>query len=115
MVGEVEPSNLELCVDGLNVALVRNAFLHKLSRSAAAFRQADPEDDLFLTGAGRTMISPLSSVHPSAFIVTTVFVIGVAPATVVLKGGFPSPSEGYMPPVGGAAMTPSTPALARSE
>lgn len=38
----------------LNVAVVRNAPLHQLSRLAPAFfKQEDPEDDLFITGAGR--------------------------------------------------------------
>lgn len=40
----------------LNVSVVRNAPLHKLSRLAPAFfKQEDPEDDLFLTGTGRTI------------------------------------------------------------
>lgn len=40
----------------LNVSVVRNAPLHQLARLAPAFfKQEDPEDDLFLTRAGRTI------------------------------------------------------------
>lgn len=90
MVGELEPFDVKVSVDGLSLelevlnvvvangrfaghgvpiapeadpfdgrldlAVVRNAPLHQLSRLAPSFfKQEDPKDDLFLTGGGRTV------------------------------------------------------------